>query len=89
MILHEQPDMMDLYTRQQYISDNQTLKNDLEQLKTKYHHLNIFEVIDQFCPTKNCLFKNEQGQPYYFDSNHITLTGTALMRPIFEEIFQK
>ncbi len=87
-IMYEQPQIQSLYTKQEYFKDNADLLADLNQLTTRYQNLKLFTVIDQFCPTQDCAFANTKGQPYYFDSNHVTLTGAQLMTPIFEQVFK-
>ena len=36
-----------------------------------------------------CLVSTEDFRPYYFDSNHLTLTGSSLLKPLFERILSR
>jgi len=38
-----------------------------------------------FCPESECAYQRE-GQPYYFDPHHLTLTGADQLQSIFNEI---
>jgi len=38
-----------------------------------------------FCPERECAYQRE-GAPYYFDSEHLTLTGGIQLQSIFNEI---
>lgn len=38
---------------------------------------------------RGCLVATEDFRPYYFDSNHLTLTGSSLLKPLFERILSR
>jgi hypothetical protein len=38
---------------------------------------------------RGCLVSTEDFRPYYFDSNHLTLTGSSLLKPLFERILSR
>jgi hypothetical protein len=41
-----------------------------------------------FCPEAECRFYSE-GQPWYYDDIHLSLTGAALVRPLFESFLDE
>lgn len=45
----------------------------------------IYAVEDIFC-SQGCQIFNSDGKPYYFDDEHLTLTGSDLLRPLFYKI---
>lgn len=46
-----------------------------------------FEVVDAFCKPE-CTLIERNGKPLYFDSNHLTLTGSERLRPVFERVLE-
>lgn len=49
------------------------------------HALKVYDVVASFCqPT--CLLADPTGHPLYFDQSHLTLTGSARLRPVFERV---
>lgn len=46
---------------------------------------NVFYPHTVFCPESECAYQRE-GVPYYFDNDHLTLTGAMQLHPIFNEI---
>lgn len=45
----------------------------------------IYRIEDVLCP-KDCQITNLDGNPFYFDDEHLTLTGAELLRPLFIKI---
>tara|TARA_R110001599_G_scaffold70543_7_gene197708 strand:+ start:15377 stop:17200 length:1824 start_codon:yes stop_codon:yes gene_type:complete len=42
------------------------------------------------CPSDGaCKIAASDNSPYYFDSNHLTLTGASILSPIFHEVFSE
>ena len=68
-------------------ADYETANKDLlDQLSLiPKEHLLIYPIDDIFCP-ESCQIANESESPYYFDDDHLTLTGAKLLRPLFHEI---
>ena len=55
------------------------IKNNKVSTKSiKYPHLLL-------CATDKCIYE-EEGIPYYYDSNHLTLTGAKSLAPLFDDI---
>ncbi len=48
----------------------------------------VFDPSELLCSADGlCLYSSDDSRPYYFDSNHLTLTGSSLLKPLFERIF--
>lgn len=50
--------------------------------------LAVYDVADIFCPT-DCEMQAADYRPYYFDSHHLTLTGSAQLRPLFDRLLSE
>jgi peptidoglycan/LPS O-acetylase OafA/YrhL len=49
----------------------------------------IYDPAEIFCPlNSNCIFADSNLKPYYFDDAHLTLTGAALLEPLFDKVIQ-
>jgi peptidoglycan/LPS O-acetylase OafA/YrhL len=63
--------------------------DELDFLKTfvnpKFSYLNSGAI---FCEDL-CKYENETGIPYYWDSNHLTLTGADLYKSSLDDMFKK
>jgi peptidoglycan/LPS O-acetylase OafA/YrhL len=54
-----------------------------------FEHLDvkIFDPSDFLCDAETgCRFSSSDSRPFYFDSNHLTLTGASVLRPLFERL---
>jgi peptidoglycan/LPS O-acetylase OafA/YrhL len=58
-------------------------KSSLEAMGVK-----IFDPTVLLCPTikSGCLYSTSDSRPFYFDSNHLTITGSNFLMPLFEKI---
>ncbi|WP_445405574.1 acyltransferase family protein [Acinetobacter pittii] len=73
------------YDVKKYMSNNAIFFNKLETLESKYSNLKVYHVKQILCkPT--CIISDENKYPYYFDSNHLNLTGAKLLIPVFQKI---
>lgn len=49
--------------------------------------LSVFDPAGLLCPKGSaCLYSDANRKPYYFDTHHLTLTGSALLNPLFNEM---
>ena len=49
-----------------------------------------FDPSVYLCPRNgHCLFSSSTSKPYYFDSSHLTLTGSMQLNPLFVELFSR
>lgn len=47
----------------------------------------IYQVANYLC-TNDCKMSDASGKPLYFDSGHLTLTGSEYLRKVFEQIVE-
>ena len=73
-----------LYNVNKYLNDNSNFFGKIETLETKYPNLRVIQVKQILCNPK-CLISDANKYPYYFDSNHLNLTGAKLLEPIFNK----
>lgn len=74
-----------IYDVDTYLSQNAEYFDQLNTLKSEYESFSYFEVHPQLC-NPSCEVSTVDGKPYYFDSNHLTLTGAKKLQPVFEKI---
>ena len=60
-------------------------EDGLTRIENRYDNFIRFKTTQFFCETE-CLISNEAGKPYYYDTNHLTHTGAALLLPVFADI---
>jgi peptidoglycan/LPS O-acetylase OafA/YrhL len=68
-----------------YLDKNRLLFENLEYLAEHYSNFSWYRSSDFLCDF-NCYLSSTEMKPYYFDTNHLTLTGAALLKPIYESI---
>ncbi len=69
--------------RLEYEDFNEDISKDFLNISDK--HFLIYKVEDILCP-KDCQIANSDGSPFYFDDEHLTLTGSDLLKPLFYKI---
>ncbi|MBA5760831.1 acyltransferase [Vibrio sp. 404] len=60
-------------TREEYLNDNHRIFEGLNNID--YGDFDRVSVTDVFCKD-DCQFSSKDGIPFYFDTNHLTLTGS-------------
>lgn len=70
-----------------FIKDNHQFITELSLYSSTNSLFDLYSVEKVMCPS-SCLIADTKGHPYYFDTNHLTLTGARLLTPVFEEIFK-
>ena len=66
-----------------YLNYNRDLIEHLA--KIKYDKFKSYQIAGIFCQP-DCQLMSKSGKPLYFDSNHMTLTGSEMMRGIFDRL---
>lgn len=66
-----------------YQTSYQSLAASLGQIADP--HFRVYPVAELFC-TPNCTLTDPAGHPLYFDPTHLTLSGSELLRPLFEQV---
>jgi peptidoglycan/LPS O-acetylase OafA/YrhL len=70
-----------------YFQENDPFFEFIKRRQIKNKNINLSHKF--LCPNNiNCLLEID-GKPLYFDSNHLTLTGSSLLNPIFTLISKK
>ena len=49
----------------------------------------IYRPIEIFCRESDCEFMNSDLRPFYFDDDHLTLTGARQLTPFFLDFLRK
>ena len=66
-----------------YEHENRRLINGLAA--TNLSNLKIYPIFGVFCQT-SCTLRSDSGKPLYCDRSHLTLTGSKMLRPVFDEL---
>jgi len=72
-------------SRQAYQQRNGQLLQRLANLEAQFSDFSWYPSADYLCQ-QHCYLSAEDWSPYYFDSNHLTLTGADRLQPVFEAI---
>jgi SGNH domain (fused to AT3 domains) len=52
---------------------------------TNLSNLKVYPIFGVFCQT-TCRLQSDSGKPLYFDRSHLTITGSKMLRPVFDEL---
>lgn len=74
-----------IYDVDTYLSQNAEYFEQLNTLKLEYESFAYFEVHPQLC-NPSCKISTVDGKPYYFDEDHLTLTGAKNLEPVFNKV---
>lgn len=66
-----------------YKSENRLFFDGINDIPSE--KIDIYNVGEIFCANE-CKIENKEGQPYYFDNGHLTITGSLLLSDLFDEI---
>jgi peptidoglycan/LPS O-acetylase OafA/YrhL len=80
---HDRP--LPTMTLADYEGKNRQIVENMAKIATRERNFTIYSIADRFCHD-TCEIIDKTGKPYYFDSGHLTLTGSEQLRPVFEEI---
>jgi len=72
-----------LQTKEDYLAFNEDFFNAIDKIKSD--NFKRIKLVDYFCKPV-CSYKNEQGEPLYFDNGHLTLTGSLVIAPVLERV---
>jgi len=76
-----------IQSRSEYLISNKALIDGLGAMThDRFMVYRIDEVLCVSSSSKRCLIVHENGKPLYFDNSHLTLTGSALLRNVFERV---
>lgn len=68
-----------------YLTLNKDLLIKVNELKVKFKNFDSLSVSQEFC-SPICNISTLDLKPYYFDDDHLTLTGAKKLGPLFESI---
>ncbi|MDC5474704.1 acyltransferase, partial [Acinetobacter baumannii] len=74
------------YTLDKYNRDNIVLNTFVNALEKENPRFISYNTASVFCSNK-CSVGTKNKVPYYFDDDHLNLTGAKLLEPIFEKMF--
>lgn len=66
-----------------YLLTNNILINKAKELKLNFSNFDYLNIAPIFCDSK-CVISTIDKKPYYFDDDHLTLTGAQLLKPLFQ-----
>lgn len=73
-------------TKQDYIAIHEAFFSELKQITSA--NFERFSVVDYLCQP-DCKYKNEEGIPLYFDTGHMTLTGSKYLEEVFTKVIER
>lgn len=73
-------------TKEDYMLSNEALFADINKIDSS--NFERLSVVDYFC-NPNCLYQNKEGVPLYFDSGHLTLTGSKVLEKVLREAIEQ
>ncbi|WP_201582653.1 acyltransferase family protein [Psychrobacter jeotgali] len=83
--IHKQDYEVEKQTKADYLSDNFNQISFVRAIDED--NFVSLPVVDYFC-TPNCRYASEEGRPFYFDSHHLTITGSHLFKEIYNTILR-
>lgn len=66
-----------------YLKNNISLIDAVSNIKDD--NFKVYQVADVFCQS-TCLLMSESGKPLYFDAGHLTLTGSEMLKGVFNKL---
>jgi peptidoglycan/LPS O-acetylase OafA/YrhL len=67
----------------EYQAVNSSLSRHVAELESS--RFRVYRIADKFC-SPACRLVAEDGKPLYFDSSHLTLTGSRVLSGVFEQV---
>lgn len=69
-------------TAEDYFAENASFFSELKKIESE--NFSRVSLVEAFC-SPVCEYSSIEGHPYYFDSNHLTLTGSLVIKDVLEE----
>jgi peptidoglycan/LPS O-acetylase OafA/YrhL len=83
MLLSLQKEKLDIFSKD-FISYQEKNKKLIDFLN-KSPDIKVYQTVQNFCNPK-CLLISDEGKPFYYDSGHLTLTGSERLKGVFNEL---
>ncbi len=77
-------DSSEAYKRDKYLTDNSEFIQTVNMYDRDNENFKAHNTVQIFCNT-DCKLSDSESKPYYFDSNHLNLTGANLLKPIISK----
>ena len=75
-------------TRERHLDKTQTFQKFVDSFKNS--EIEVYDPSEFLCNSEvGCLISTVDSKPYYFDSNHLTLTGASLLKPLFDRLLSR
>ena len=72
-------------TKKKHLENTQKFQEFVDSFKNS--DIMIFDPSEFFCSDeRGCIISTYDLRPYYFDSHHLTLTGSSILKPLFEKL---
>jgi peptidoglycan/LPS O-acetylase OafA/YrhL len=74
----------------QNYNDQESINRSLEELIKRINdpRIKFYNMSAVICDYK-CLYADKENRPFYWDSNHLTLTGSSVFKDLFELALEK
>jgi len=73
-------------TKEEYMLTHEAFFAEIGKINSS--NFERLSVVDYFCKP-NCVYQNGDGTPLYFDSGHLTLTGSKVLEKVFLKAIEK
>ena len=77
-------DSSEAYKIDKYLTDNSEFIQAVNKYDRGNENFKAHNTVQIFC-NKDCKLSDSESRPYYFDSNHLNLTGANLLKPIISK----
>jgi peptidoglycan/LPS O-acetylase OafA/YrhL len=75
-------------TREQHLARTQKFREFVAGFETL--GVEIYDPSEFLCQSEaGCLVSTADSKPYYFDTDHLTLTGASLLKPLFDRLLSR
>jgi len=76
-----------IFSYKDYLKINSEVIDKANMLKIRHNNFSFLNTADIFC-RPICSISTADKRPYYYDDDHLTLTGSQLLKPVFNEAFK-
>ncbi len=81
--IHQKDYIAEKQTKMDYMSRNASQIDFVRAVKDD--NFTSLSVVDYFC-NPDCQYASNEGKPFYFDDDHLTITGSNRLKKIFDDI---
>lgn len=81
--IHKKNYIIDGKTKSEYLTNNAPEINFVRAIQKD--NFKSFPIVDYFC-NPDCKYASKDGKPFYFDEDHLTITGSDQLNEVFNKI---